>query len=357
MTTPEMHIEVNLGVQGLGPSRFDDFLEEEIDYALTKAQSQLVKQSYSFTSRFRPGGFEESEKRINDLAGLIASSEIDTYVIDEGYSTGAKFTTVAADLPADHMFTINNKAQMLYDGCNSISKPASPKTFKFYSFSLAEVPSLNNFGLYALDGSSVVNILLKSVPKISTKGDLIYWLINAPQILKEGYTVYYEKAEDLYLSGELIVVYDGNTHLGVKESYSGAPDSNVIDAFQTHTTTRQYRIDSGLTSKEVRRLRFVQQDDIDTLLRDPFNTTTLQDPLVTMNNKKLIAYESGIFIVRKLFLRYLKQPRRISLSLGLDCELAEHMHSEIVQGAVQILLSDTSNPRVGQAENDLLRTE
>ena len=356
MTTPEMHIQVNLGVQGLGPSRFDDFLEEEIDYALNKGQEQIVKQSYGFNSRFRPGGFEESQKRIDDLSGLIVDATIPTYVYTEGYSTGNKFTTVAADLPDNYMFLINNKGEIMHNNCATVTKSAATTSFSYYAFTIPELTSYSNFSIFAARAGVTVKVS-GTAPTASNSSELLYWLLYSPNSLTSGYTAYYEQYEDLHLPGQVILVHSDSDTGAVMNTTGVAPGADTIPAFTSYTTTRQYRQDGGYTGREVRRLKFIQQDDIDIVLRDPFNTPIITDPVATMNNRKLLVYESDIFIVPNIFLRYLKQPRRISLSLNLDCELAEHLHSEVVQAAVQILLSDTSNPRVRQAENDLLRSE
>jgi hypothetical protein len=234
MTIQEMHIEVGLGVQGLGPSRFDDFLPEEVDYALNKAQSRIVKQSYNYDSRLRPKGFEQSQKRIDDLKNLLKTAQVVPAIATSAYDYVKQ-----ASLPADYMFGVNFKGRIKHKNCKPLE-----------------------------DRISITN-----------------------------------------------------------------------------------------PTTEVSNLRFVQHDDIDDVLKDPFNTTKIDGPLYTMENDKIFIYESAIFIVDLVFITYLKTPVKMSLSLQVDCELSEHLHSEIVEEAVQILLSDTGNPRVQQKENDVSRSE
>jgi len=234
MTVQEMHIAVNLGVQGLGPSRFDDFLEEEIDYALNKAQMRIVKQSYNYDSRLRPRGFEQSQKRVDDLKNLIKTSELTPVASISPYDF-----VVEVELPSDYMFGVNFRAKVKHENCKVLSNRIT----------------LNN------------------------------------------------------------------------------PITEAVN------------------------LRIVQHDDIDDVLKDPFNTTKKDAPLFTVDNNKLVIYENATFIVERVFTTYLKVPSQISLSLPQDCELSEHLHQEIVEEAVLILLSDTSNPRVQQKEKDVFREE
>jgi hypothetical protein len=57
-------------------------------------------------------------------------------------------------------------------------------------------------------------------------------------------------------------------------------------------------------------------------------------------------YNNDIFIVERVKITYIRRPRIISISLGYDCELAEHTHREIIALAASSILEGTTNPRV-----------
>jgi hypothetical protein len=42
---------------------------------------------------------------------------------------------------------------------------------------------------------------------------------------------------------------------------------------------------------------------------------------------------------------YIRKPKQISLSLGIDCELPTHSHQEIVDMTVSSILEGISDPR------------
>ena len=89
----------------------------------------------------------------------------------------------------------------------------------------------------------------------------------------------------------------------------------------------------------------MQQDDVFTLLNDPFNTTKYTNPLTTIRANNIDIYTNDIFITESVKILYIRQPDQISLSLGTDCELSEHTHQEIVDMTVNSILEGISDPR------------
>jgi len=103
--------------------------------------------------------------------------------------------------------------------------------------------------------------------------------------------------------------------------------------------------------------KFVQQDDIFTMLKDPFNTTTLENPLYTIRDNKLDLYTNDIFIIEEVKLTYIRKPAEISLSLQVSCELPEHSHREIVDMAVSSILESIADPRYKTHEIEVNKNE
>ena len=68
-----MHIAVNLGVQKLASFQVDNLLPEEIDHELNLAQLRFVKQRFNSRSNRQGRGFEQSQKRIDDLNKFVES--------------------------------------------------------------------------------------------------------------------------------------------------------------------------------------------------------------------------------------------------------------------------------------------
>ena len=102
---------------------------------------------------------------------------------------------------------------------------------------------------------------------------------------------------------------------------------------------------------------FVQHDDIFTLLNDPFNTTKHTDPLTTIRGNNIDIYTNDIFIIDAVKITYIRNPKKISLSLGIDCELPEHTHQTVVDMTVSSILEGISDPRYKSHEAEVSKNE
>ena len=87
-------------------------------------------------------------------------------------------------------------------------------------------------------------------------------------------------------------------------------------------------------------------DRYNEIIKDPFNKPerTKIYRLDYLHDRFEIVLGEDVDIT-SYHLRYLKRPTPIELSNGLDCELAEHTHREIVEKAVSYALSDVESPR------------
>jgi len=72
------------------------------------------------------------------------------------------------------------------------------------------------------------------------------------------------------------------------------------------------------------------------------------------NNVELIT--DGNYTINKYILRYLKRPAIIELG-GSDCELSEHVHSRIIDKAVNLYLESTSDSRYQTSKAELSNKE
>lgn len=72
MTIQEMHLEFKISLDKVDSQAYPEFLDGEIDYYLNEAQDRIVKQRYGTNNIYRKG-FEESQKRTDDLKNLIRS--------------------------------------------------------------------------------------------------------------------------------------------------------------------------------------------------------------------------------------------------------------------------------------------
>ena len=76
-----MHIAVRQGVDKINSLQADSLLSEEIDLELNKNMSRFINLKYGKNNQYGKG-FEESQKRIDDLSTLVEEHRGFTGFID-----------------------------------------------------------------------------------------------------------------------------------------------------------------------------------------------------------------------------------------------------------------------------------
>jgi hypothetical protein len=104
MTISEMHTAFNLELDKVNSLQYPSFTNNEKDYWLNRAIREFVKTRYS-GNNFRKEGFEQSQKRIDDLRTLVREVTIpctssgatkpNGYVLTNGFSNTV-FSTAGA---------------------------------------------------------------------------------------------------------------------------------------------------------------------------------------------------------------------------------------------------------------------
>ena len=74
MNILEMHIAIQQGVDKINSLQADMLLPEEIDLELNKAQMKFISTKYGRNNMLSKG-FEENQKRIDDLRTLLTEYE------------------------------------------------------------------------------------------------------------------------------------------------------------------------------------------------------------------------------------------------------------------------------------------
>ena len=241
-----MHLAVQQGVDKINSFQADTLLSEEIDLELNKAISKFVNLKYGKNNLYGKG-FEESQKRVDDLRVLI--KDVDLKLSFRDTTINEINTYISLALPTDYRFLLKALAEVTH---KSTCKPLTSK----------------------------------------------------------------------------------------EQSQPGLLADNDDTSIQRKSS-----------------MKFIQQDDILAILSDPFNTTKKERPLITIEHDSIIVYTNDIFIIDSVKLTYIKNPAIVSLSLGVDCELAEQTHQEIIDMAINSILEGISDPRYKTQQIELGKNE
>jgi hypothetical protein len=370
MTIQEMHIAVNLGVQKIASFQVDNMLPQEIDHELNNAMERFIKLRYSTYGNKYQRGFEQSQKRIDDLRNLVVNSRIEAYYNRESIGNG-EFFVERARLPEDYLFLVNLLSNIQFD-CSGSSEVITNGVSKTYFTVSLNPPSpgtvLKSILYYdPTNPSNIGGAFISSETGMSS--DYYSSAANYSSITGVVPAVS-AQSPDMGIDYELTPTVDSNTLLlNIPSTYyiqNGwiavwinpltLEETNVVYPFNPIYTNLIRRQLIPSATKRVA-CKYVQHDDILALLDDPFNTTKHTSPKYTIQENFIDVYSNNEFIPIFVELTYIRHPKKMNYLLGIGCELAEHTHQEIVEMSIQSILEAFESPRYTTQSREVLESE
>ncbi len=122
--------------------------------------------------------------------------------------------------------------------------------------------------------------------------------------------------------------------------------------------SKNYKLDTEILSEAdyvVTPNKTIREDDVEKVISTYYNKTILRNPYVVLNNGNESDADRELYIniihdeytiVKKLDLVYYRKPKRFdvigvdSLTVFDECELPENVHMEIVEGAVEMFITE-----------------
>jgi len=376
-----MHIAVNLGVQKIASYQVDVLLPEEIDHELNLAVTRFIKQRYNPTSNRLNKGFEQSQKRIDDLRALVVDSKISTYnhgVLADSlgkYVYTANRTNVYVDrvtFPLDYMFLIGVRGVVDYS-CNKVITSTTTISYNLTPIRkyITTIPLFPNATVTNPEDYYLANITFTDVGGTPTimfqNGDGITlpalhdllintanWNIGTPVISEDTEessigTTHQTPTEN---SNNLLIEISEENYSNMSSITVNWFNPNNQDTFQKiyslgnlktiEITNRKFN--SG-GDKRISICKFAQHDDVLNMMLDPFNITDYRSPVYTIEENFIDIHTDNTFMVPEVIIKYIRTPKAMSIKSGIGCELAEHTHPEIVEMAIKSILEGIQDPR------------
>ena len=122
--------------------------------------------------------------------------------------------------------------------------------------------------------------------------------------------------------------------------------------------SKNYKLDTEILSEAdyvVTPNKTIREDDVEKIISTYYNKTILRNPYVVLNNGNESDVDRELYIniihdeytiIKKLDLVYYRKPKRFDV-IGIDnltifdeCELPENVHMEIVEGAVEMFITE-----------------
>ena len=298
MTVAEMHTAIDVLLDKEDTLNYPNFRPEHKDFFLNLMQDRFVKQRYDGMAA-RNKGFEETQKRSDDLRNIVDVASIEPEAFDDvnNYPNG-RFVKLPESADDSYWFSITEQAEVKMKKCGDATKP--------------------------------------------TKSGSI-------------------KAGQLYIVLDGSIVYNGTTY-EEKSSFRGVTSTTGSGA--TVTITNFTGTGNVYEAKKDRvNVKPMQHDSYNKIITDPFNKPVLDDKgrsqlrrlMVKKQIEVIFPHDDHIF--ESYIIRYIRKPKRISLSSDIDCELADHTHQEIVEMAVSSMLENIESGRYQSNLSELSKLE
>jgi len=366
VTINEMHIAVNLGVQKIASFQVDNFLPQEVDHELNIAMDRFIKQRYNPMSNRYQKGFEQSQKRIDDLRNLVVTTTL------TAYSTGNielldtnEFYIDRIALPNDYLFLVNIRASVL-DNCSPATVSEQTTTLKYQRVSLTPPEAgyvLTHIGMVLEDNEVIIaqnnngftydQLLNEATYGFNCCSPVVSIEVQETTTFEQTPTAdsneFYLKVNAENFPGTL------TTTLTWTHPVTGATTQVVMESAEEIAVTKRFI--SPAKATRVVPCNFAQLDDIHILLNDPFNTTKSTFPKFTFRENFIDIYTNDEFVVDTARVDYIRRPQRMSKSLGVGCELPEHTHQEIVEMAIKSILESVQDSRYQSQSIESMESE
>jgi hypothetical protein len=140
-----------------------------------------------------------------------------------------------------------------------------------------------------------------------------------------------------------INTYDSLLNIDINARFVVLPDDYWF--LVNERATVEYNDCNSNTTQKIASIRPCNHDDFSMVIDNPFEKPT-KDKLIRLfyeNYIELIHAPNTSILDYKL--RYIKRPVKIDIFNNIDCELAEHTHQEICNGAILIGLETIESKR------------
>jgi hypothetical protein len=387
VTINEMHIAINLGIQKLGSFQVDNLLPEEIDHELNLAQRRFIKQRYSELGNAKRKGFEQSQKRIDDLRNLIEDFySPSTSFMGAVYSSRSKGDILGyrVKLPTDYMHLINIRAK-IFELCHKIVPFKTTKLEYYYlkvnitpptrGYKLVEINIANSSGTLTAVKANPGGITLDDLrngayglgiePSLSPNdgfSDLTSAAISADSPIADANEIFFKRDKAFNQSNDVeyfgaygtLVWKNPQTEETLVININQGP--YIVEEIQREVTPSIIKATPGIKLKRTL-CKYSQHDDLYAILDDPFNSTKSSSPLYTIQENFVDLYTTNEFIPQDIFIKYLRRPALMSYQRGIGSELSEHTHDEVIEMAVKSILEAIESPRYQSQSGEVLESE
>lgn len=339
MTVQEMHIGIDMILQKVNSNVISSFEPEEKDWVLNEEVNRFIKQRLSILSNEKRLGFQDNQKRLDDLKNLITSKTLNCYQGEDN--------SFFSFLPTDYMLLINDRS-FIEDLCGNLITNADYINETIYTYTFNPFFELddNMIDIEISINSTSVFKLVDYYPSGFTNVNMIYELNNyiVESISKFGYNIVLKDNKFYITSTSPLVI----TFIGFDSYPPTLSTSSKIFKKVIKKTTFNYLQTPN---------RLVKTEDLFELLTSAFGKTLPKSPISSLKEDLIFVYHNQKFICPQIRIDYIRKPKKINLSLRQDCELHDSIHQEIVENTAKRIAGLTFSQVYNNIINENLNKE
>lgn len=341
MEVKEMHIEFEQIYQNIASNVHRGFDDSEKDWMLNRAVERYIDARISPDRSVKKASFQLDSKTAADLNSLLDDDNI--MFVD-------KFTTMVYRvlMPGDFRYLVNARPYTLRScdaGYNTATVPTT-----FYSGRIVIPKSTNSIAPYSQFQLLVNGVVLFDIanypfaaPLVDVAQRFVVTDLLRDVLSENGINFYWEKYGQSTISNALFI--EQGTAI---TSMSLVIDGVTIQATLS-TLVRNLPLPATLPVPVMGNLssaRWTKNEDAYDLAVTPFYQSLPDSPITTFAKGHLKVFgRDTSFIVTQCIVDYIRQPRKINLSLDRGCDLPVHTHPEICGLAAEIAFLYTQNPQ------------
>lgn len=329
LSVKEKHIYVTQSLQRQGAFKKDKQYPQAIDIALTRAQD-LVIRARLLPDKENALKFEINQKYASDIQPLIKLHlELDTF----------KDTSIANKsygmLPYDFAYLLSDRSYVTEDCKPTFTNPTEATNERVLAIPFA--PGAAPYYRETIVTVNGVNKIFSCVGFV-TQDEHVYVVDYILDLFKQhGVKAYWESYRDVYKSKTFLVV-TRNPALSASITVDGTGNAATVTA-TSYTTFKSILTEGYLALNRDLRADFADSAQ-DSFYHKPIPTS----PISVLTENRLSISCSERFLVSKIYLNYIRKPKRISLALNQGSELSPTVHQEICDYAVRILKKQIADP-------------
>ena len=364
MLIKQWHTELQQELNKINSALYDVLLPQEIDIAFNKNIEMFINQRYATKSNKKQEGFEQSQKRIDDLKSLVTVFKSKA-ILGSNFQNSFDYDKRALMvLPEDYRFKVATRVLSSVDSCNkNISPQQLGYNFYVYGINLSTVTNYNTFEVKTIDDSKTIfkanaNLNNYTTEDFDTFKNIVIDEMNDKILNITGLSkpVFFDNFYTYINNNYLLVVYNadpsGDNSKKLKY-YNGTTYTNF-----TSLTTISEIVYPQQFSQIVTSDKMVTHDSVYAMQADPFNKTVMDFPLAFFeNNYYYVLYDKNKFVVNEIEMTYIRKPKTVSYFADISCDLPDSTHQEIISMTAQYFLETFEANRLQTHQTTVLTTE